>query len=663
MRVSSRLVGACALALTLSALADGPVCEAPTASAVPLERRVRQVYLDLLGRPPTLTEYRFYQAKGDLLDDDLVALMESEGFYARMRGYHRGLLRANISQSVFVNGDLRLGDVPVGFRPLGLRGNPSAPLRGQNGSGCDAFVMQDECATSREDPHLEPTTKRCRDAFGVPLPVSVDYNPDQYRCEPFATTVSDCAAAVGRADTSGRTLPRKHLLFCDMRRVGTALRPHYCLPNPAAPQTAALTNEVLDDAGEFVVAFVNPAPQPGQLARLGRCSLDLALAGGVRGRYQVPQGCIQREGVVLTDPPYWQPANWPRQPMCAIEAQARDTNPWTMESCTTARFSSDRTCGCGGRSNRCEPANTALHAARVAAFNDEPVLIADSVLRRNERYFTLLTTRRSFVNGPLSQLYRQNQSPQSWQVTPPTARDAIPDVPLEERSRWVEYTRDAHASGVLTTPAWLYRFPTQRARVSHFFEAFLCKHFSPEPGAVAPAPEDDCNRENNLARRCGCSYCHAAIEPMGAHWGRFGERTATYLDPEQFPRFDARCRDCALGGDTACNGECSNYVMQAFDGDGAASLGLLRTYLYRTPDEEVNVAQGPARLVQRFMQTGDLEACAVRNLWSHLLGRPMTAQEEALSLAPLARAFAASNHDLKALVRAIVTTEAYRRVD
>jgi hypothetical protein len=349
--------------------------------------------------------------------------------------------------------------------------------------------------------------------------------------------------------------------------------------------------------------------------------------------------------------------------MCAIEAQTRDTNPWTMESCTTARFTGDRACGCGPRSNRCESANTALHTARINAFNEEPLLIADSVVRRNEDYFSMLTTRRSFVNGTLSQMYRQNQSPQTWLVTPPTAADAIPDVPLNDVNTWVEFTRDEQASGVLTTPSWLYRFPTQRARVNQFFGAFLCKSFVPEPGAAAPGPEDNCNRENNLAKRCGCSYCHATIEPMGSHWGRFGERNAQYLSPDAYPKLDARCRDCALAGDTTCNNECGNYVMQAFDGDGANSLGLLRTYLYRTPDEEANIVGGPKLMVQRFMQTGELEKCAVRNVWNHLLGRAMTSQEESLYLAGLAEGFAADGHNLKLLMQRIVATEAYRRID
>jgi hypothetical protein len=223
--------------------------------------------------------------------------------------------------------------------------------------------------------------------------------------------------------------------------------------------------------------------------------------------------------------------------------------------------------------------------------------------------------------------------------------------------------RGENASGVLTTPAFLYRFPTQRSRVAEFYEAFLCKTFTPPADAVSPNPEDSCNRENNLAKRCGCNYCHATIEPTGAHWGRFGERNAQYLDPAIFPKFDPKCRDCALAGNSNCDGDCGNYVMQAYDGDGANSLGMLKTYLYRTPADEPNVAGGPRALVERMMQTGDLERCTVNRIWREFLGRPMSQPETDLYLDELTRGFAEEGHNLKRLIRHVVTTDAYRRID
>ena len=656
-----RVVATCAVIFCSSAAwADGPTCSI-TPSQVSLERRLRQLYLDLLGRPPNLDEYRFTQAKGDILEEDVRELMGREEFFTRLKGYHRALLRSNISNSIFANGDTRLQATTDGLKPLEIRGNPSSPLRGRNGAACDHFISQDSCNALSEDPHAEPATKQCRDALGVPLPVSFDYSTDNYSCTRLDAPdsgISDCTSAVATG-----ALPDKQLYFCDMRRVGTAatLAPHLCLPQGNNPVTAAMTEEVLDGAGR-IIAFRNPSAPPGQLARLDRCTLDLQLTGGVRGRYAPQKGCVQKEGVVTVAAPYWE-TSAPTVTMCAIEAQTRDVNPWTMESCESTRFLSDRACGCGVGARRCESGSGAIHNARITALNEEPLQLVDSVLRRDENYFNILTTRRGFVNGTLSQLFRQTQSPTVWQVTSPTQPSLVPDVPLAQADTWVEYTRDEQAAGVLTTGAWLYRFPTQRSRVNQFWGAFLCKHFAPPAGAAVPPPEDSCNRDNNLATRCGCSYCHATVEPVGAHWGRFGERNAQYLEPSIFPKVSAKCRDCALAGNTTCDNECGNYVMQAFDGEGAQSLGLLRTYLYRTPEEEPNIVGGPRLLVERMMQTGDLERCAVQNAWTHLLGRPMTTEEERLYLPGLVDQFAMSNHNFKHLMLRIVATDAYRRVD
>lgn len=656
-----RVLTVCAVLFGSAAWADGPTCSI-TPSQVSLERRLRQLYLDLLGRPPNLAEYRFAQAKGDILEEDVRALMQREEFYTRLKGYHRALLRSNISASITNNGDTRMQTTTDGLKPLEIRGNGARTLRGRNGQGCDHYIEQDNCNSFREDPHAEPATKQCRDSLGVPLPVSFDYSTDNYTCtrlDMTDTTITSCELAVSKG-----AIQDKQLYFCDMRRVGTGaaltLSPHLCLPQASNPITAAMTEEVLDGNGR-IIAFRNPAAPSGQLARLDRCTLDLTLNGGVRGRYQTQTGCVQKEGVVTSAAPYWETNA--TVPMCAIEAQTRDFNPWTMETCETARFLSDRSCGCGLGGRRCESGTGANHNARIAAINEEPLQLIDSVIRRDEDYFNILTTRRGFVNGPLSQLYRNAQTPTVWQVTSPTAPNLVPNLPMSSTDTWVEYTRDEFASGVLTTASWLYRFPTQRARVNQFWGAFLCKHFSPPAGAVVPPPEDSCNRDNNLATRCGCSYCHATIEPVGAHWGRFGERNAQWLDPELYPRLSAKCRDCALAGNTTCDNECGNYVMQAVDGEGATSLGLLRTYLYRTTDEEPNIVGGPKLLVERMLQTGELEQCAVQNAWQHLLGRPMTTEEERLYMGALVDQFAMSNHNWKELMLRIVSTDAYRRVD
>jgi hypothetical protein len=664
-RISVR--GACAALLVASALvpraagAQQPT-QACTASALPLERQLRQLYLDLLGRPPTIDEYRSQRDKGVIAEEDIDALMTRDEFYARMENYHRALLRANVAASIPNNSDMRMSMGGDGAKPLGARNNTSGALRGRTTMGCDYYIPHDQCQDPAfaQDPHAEgpAEAKVCRDANGVPLPVSFDYDLGLYTC-----TALDGASNCNEAVSQG-LIPEKHLLFCDMRRSAGKLVPFRCLPDQEKPNTAALSSEVLDGAGH-VIAFASPTPDPdAQFDRLDRCGLALGYKDGVVGSYQPQRGCIQREGWVMADAPYWDDSGKSQVAACAIEAQAREVNPVTLASCESPRFFYDRSCGCGKNFRRCESGDLTVFEARIRAMNREPLLIADAVLRNDEDYFRILTSRRSFINGVLSSLYRDRQAIGVLAITPPAPRSALPELPYSaDPDGWVEYVRSDHAAGVLTTPAFLYRFPTARARVAEFYEAFLCKTFTPPAGAVSPDPEDPCNRENDLAKRCGCNYCHATIEPAGAHWGRFGERSAQYLDPITFPKFDPKCRDCALAGNTNCDGECSNYVMQAYDGDGASSLGMLKTYLYRTEADEPSVAGGPAALVQRMAATGELERCVVTRMWNELLGRPMLAEEQRLYMDALTQGFIDEGRNLKRLIRQIVSSDAYRRVD
>ncbi|MBL8949179.1 MAG: DUF1585 domain-containing protein [Myxococcaceae bacterium] len=616
-----------------------------------------------------MDEYRFVQSKGAITQADIDELMSREEYYARVKGYHRALLRSNVSASVYDNGDTRVQTTNDGFAPLEARGNPQARTRGRNGLGCDHYIQQDNCNSQFQDPHLEGTSKMCRDANGVPMPVSVDYDTNIYACTTLPAADCAAAAAAGLLAGTGGGVSDKLLYFCDNRRVGANLVPSLCLPDPGKPTTMNMTIETLDAQGR-VIALSNPPGTTGtSFNTLDRCDLSLGLQNNVRGNYVTKRGCLVREGVTNAPAPYWD-KNGGTVVACAIEAQDRAVNPVTMESCETNRFMSDRSCGCGANFRRCGFNGTVngtainVQQSRINAVNEEPLLITDSVVRNEEDYFNILTTRRSFLNSTLSEFYRERQGVGVWAVSPPTEMQAMPAIDYTaDPNTWVEYTRDPSASGVLTTPAFLYRWPTQRARVNVFYEAFLCKHFAPPPDAHLPPADDACNRENNLARRCGCNYCHATIEPTGAHWGRYGERNATYLDPSRFPRYDAKCRDCALNGNTNCDGECGNYVMQALDGDGAASLGLLKTYLYRTPDEEPNIAGGPKLLVERMLQTGDLERCAVKNVWADLLGRQMTVQEEGLYMNDLTTKWLAEGRSFKDLMKLIIATDAYRRID
>ncbi len=73
--------------------------------------------------------------------------------------------------------------------------------------------------------------------------------------------------------------------------------------------------------------------------------------------------------------------------------------------------------------------------------------------------------------------------------------------------------------------------------------------------------------------------------------------------------------------------------------------------------------RGPGALVQQALSTGEMQSCTVRTAWRRLVGRPMNEPETQRVLPELVRQFEASHHNYRALVRAIVTAPAYRRID
>jgi hypothetical protein len=227
--------------------------------------------------------------------------------------------------------------------------------------------------------------------------------------------------------------------------------------------------ETLDVDGR-VVTLSNAAPVAGaQFNSLNRCDLTLSLKNNIHGSYVTNRGCIEREGTTTVPVAFWDKSGATTTVSCAIEAQTRDVNPATLESCETSRFSSDRSCGCGVAFRRCEYSDATVNVQqrRIDAVNQEPLMITDSVVRRGEDYFNILTTRRSFLNSTLSEFYRQKQGTAVWAVTPQAEMGSLPNIDFTaDPTTWVEYTRDANNAGVLTTPEYLYRFPTYRSRVT-----------------------------------------------------------------------------------------------------------------------------------------------------------------------------------------------------
>jgi hypothetical protein len=213
---------------------------------------------------------------------------------------------------------------------------------------------------------------------------------------------------------------------------------------------------------------------------------------------------------------------------------------------------------------------------------------------------------------------------------------------------------------VLTSPAFLLRFQTNRARASRFYDAFMCQPFQAPAGAL-PSPDDPCSQDPDLQTRCGCKYCHSLLEPAAAHWGRWRQAGAGYLDPGSYPRSRADCTACARTGQ-ACSTDCRrNYVTRIFDPVEEPYLGLLNAYYFRSLEHEVVIDQGPALLAATAVVDNRLPACVARRVAQWLLGRALYDEEAELADA-LTKAFIRSGYSYRELVKAVVSSAEYRRV-
>ncbi|NVB41213.1 hypothetical protein G6O69_25465 [Pseudenhygromyxa sp. WMMC2535] len=84
------------------AAASSPLECAPSYELDPL-RLLRQVSLDLLGRPPTIEELELVRAAPDrraAVEDAIADMLVSEAYYAKLRGYHRNLLWGSLADSI-----------------------------------------------------------------------------------------------------------------------------------------------------------------------------------------------------------------------------------------------------------------------------------------------------------------------------------------------------------------------------------------------------------------------------------------------------------------------------------------------------------------------------------------------------------------------------------
>lgn len=424
--------------------------------------------------------------------------------------------------------------------------------------------------------------------------------------------------------------------------------------------------------------YVPCKPEPARFDADGKVIADPLMMGTSIIAYQ--------EGYVEVEP-YWAPGT--RIKVCGFDAQTADSAPLcpgpgerfpfvepycqqyqnaatsvrapfrsSLVSCEAPMSLFAPGCGCGPNLKLCHSLES--RALLRKSLLDQELRIVEDVVSHDQPYHQILLTKHVEVNGPIAH-YLTHQSRLAFDVYgDPDATSAVPPgLSFTDADRWLPVERTGRHSGILTTPGYLLRFQSNRSRANRFYSAFECSTFI--PSGPLPSPFEPCSKHEDLTKRCGCDACHKALEPLASHWGRFSEYGLTPIDDARFPR--ALGQSCTVPISSVEQlFRCYRFYKIDAVGEEVPYRYQLNSYVFRTPEEVVNIEQGPALLANHAIQSGQFSTCTARKMWTHFMRRAPTSDEETQVIPDLVTKYEAANFNLKQLVRAIVLHPAYRRL-
>ncbi len=371
--------------------------------------------------------------------------------------------------------------------------------------------------------------------------------------------------------------------------------------------------------------------------------------------------------------PYWETDPVKTIKVCAFDAQANqnytlpdgDPNAGVHSCDDTFAIGKAKSCGCGPNLDYC--INTAVDLSVKASLREQVMRLVDDLSDGSHPYSELLTTKRSWVNGPIAHYFRY-LAPRKQITSTVNAHVAadgpIPELGYMDASTWVEVERQAPHAGVLTLPAFLLRFQTYRGRANRYRIAFEGQYFQP------PSPKDTgCEKDtDDLTRHCVCRNCHMTLEPMAAYFGQFteaGSLALTDMDPSYASR--AACLKSAPFQSSAWCDRFYSLVPDAVDPD----ITSFRLKPLRYADVDHPLIQphhdgGPLALAEDDIQSGLFHEVATRQMFAFLMKREADLDTtsptyEGNEIAAIAAEFKA--HDsLPLMVASLVKLPTYRRM-
>jgi hypothetical protein len=370
---------------------------------------------------------------------------------------------------------------------------------------------------------------------------------------------------------------------------------------------------------------------------------------------------VRQEGWRLVTP-YWAPGTQVK--VCAFDAMETPTVTAGTRTydCATNDGDGRAECGCGPNLRWCYGPTGQVRSVIHAAMREQLLRMVDKVTTGGEAYTTLLTSRTAPINGPLA-FWRRNLAPHltyARVVALPDPNETLPTLAFTDTT-WQEVDRGSplHA-GVLTTPAYLLRFQTNRGRANRFRQDFECESFVPPSALESPAADGCSDSSSDLTKRCTCRYCHRQLEPMAALWGQFAEAGVTLMtNRTMFPRTNSSCIN-------STSAFCRRFYVTDHSDDAPGSLLAWQYADAAHPDITQAITAGPKSRVDAAVANGAFARCTVRRTWATLMKRELrlvgTDPDEAAAVQSLATGFAANGYRLPWLVEQVVSHPSYRRI-